>query len=65
MNRLTMYFENAKLAKMYYAQAEEYAKKGDIARAVRDLCQGLTYMTAAMNNVASIGFKTKPKARKP
>jgi len=64
MNRLSMYFENAKLAKACYIQAQEEAAKGELWKAVRDLSKGMEYLQAAMNNVASIGFNTKPKARK-
>lgn len=64
MNRLSMYFQNAKLAKMYYAQAEEYARKGKVQEATLHLAQGATYLIAGMNNVASIAFNQKPKARK-
>lgn len=63
MNRLSMYWQNAKLAKMYYAQAEEDARKGKIQAATLHLAQGATYLIAAMNNVASIAFHQKPKSR--
>ena len=61
MNRLASYFENAKLAKQYYVQAEEYAKRKEIEKAVHALSMGMLYLVAAMNCVAAIGFRHKPR----
>ena len=61
MNRLSNYFENAKLAKLYYTQAQEYAKKDELKKAMGAFTTGQLYLLTAMNNVASIAFNQKIK----
>lgn len=63
MNRLSSYFENQKLAKLYFTQADEYIRKDEIRKAVGSMRTGVVYLMTAMNNVASIAFNQKPKGR--
>lgn len=64
MNRLTQYFDNAKLAKLYLNQSQAYLQKKELPKAIASLTTGMIYLVTAMNNVASIGFGHKPKKEK-
>lgn len=64
MNRLTAYFQNAKLAKLGCLQARENVSKYQYENATRSLTQGFEYLMAAMNCLTSIAFHQKPKRRK-
>ena len=64
MNRLHNYFLSVKLAKAWLAQAEEYDTK-DSARALHNVILAVRQILTAQNNIASIAFHQKPKARKP
>jgi hypothetical protein len=61
-SRLSNYLESAKLAKMHLAVATKalYIEK-DTVRAVHKCIAAMDCMVTAMNNVASIGFRAKPK----
>lgn len=63
MNRLSNYFESAKLAKIFLTQAQERVVKKD-PRALQSAVEAMGYMVVAMNNVASIAFNHKPRRKK-
>lgn len=60
-SRLSAYLESAKLAKLYYDAAQKLSRKGELQKAVNAMTMGNMYFLAAMNNVASIAFRAKPK----
>jgi hypothetical protein len=62
MNRLTNYFESAKMAKVYLCQADEDLKVTREARAIRMQGQAIRCLVTAMNNLASIAFHQKPRS---
>ena len=64
MNRLSSYFDNAKLAKQYFSSASDFAKRKELEKAVNAMNTGVIYLMTAMNNVASIAFNKKPRARR-
>jgi hypothetical protein len=61
MNRLTNYFESAKMAKVYLCQADEDLKDHREARAIRMVMSAVRCLMTANNNLASIAFHQKPK----
>lgn len=65
MNRLSNYFKSIKLAKAYLASAEELRLKENYEKSLQMTGLAIAEMFTAMNNVASIAFNQKPKARKP
>lgn len=65
MNRLTNYWTCCKLAKITLAQAEEDVHHKNLERAVHHLVNAVRELMTANNNLASIAFNRKPKARKP
>lgn len=64
-NNFGAYLAGAKTARALAVQAHEAAAKGDLPRAVRQLCMAVQELVVANNNLASIAFKKKPKARRP
>jgi hypothetical protein len=61
VNRLSNYFESAKLAKLCLNASKEAALSGNINRSLSQLWAAVSYQQTAMNNVASIAFNKKPK----
>lgn len=64
MNRLSNYFDSAKLCKLLLGQADRDLTDGKIERSIRNVMAAQRELLTAMNNVASIGFNSKPKGRK-
>lgn len=60
-SRLGNYLQAISLAKMHLVAAQEAAKKDHRATYEHNLFEALANMMVAMNNVASIGFRAKPK----
>jgi hypothetical protein len=58
MNRLTNYFESVKLAKLHLMEAKQ---ADNHERRIWHQMRAIEYLLTAMNNVASIAFKKKPR----
>lgn len=66
MNRLNNYFENAKIAKDHLTSARQAMLRQKPNNAIVHITESIAHLVVAMNNVASIGFRKKPKAaRRP
>ena len=63
-SRFGTYLETMKLAKAFFAQAQDYQQRGNDDLALKNLVGAVGYMMTAMNNVASIGFGQKPRKKK-
>ena len=60
-SRFGTYLESMKLAKAYYAQAEDYQRRGNDDLALKNMVGAFGYLMTAMNNLASIAFNKRPR----
>ena len=65
MNRLKSYLECRGLALAYLETAESRNGKGDHGVAIAAIIKAMRYQITANNNLQSLAFHQKPKARKP
>jgi hypothetical protein len=65
MNRLKNYLQCRALAMAYLETAESRNGKGDYGVAIAAIIKAMRYQITGTNNLQSLAFHQKPKARKP
>lgn len=63
MNRFSTYLSAQSLAKSLLIQAEDFARKGETDKAVRDTIKAMQAFMTSMNNIASLLREPRRKIR--